>query len=72
LSDGSYIIDGLDLADDFIIKTQKSGMAPFYYHEVSTTRDEKLATRVSTLNNHHPAGIDIQMDYFRKYQWDHS
>jgi protocatechuate 3,4-dioxygenase beta subunit len=61
LSDGSYKIDGLDLADDFVIKTQQSGMAPFYYHEVSTTRDENLATRVSTLADHHPSGIDIQM-----------
>ena len=62
LSDGSYIIDGLDLADDFVIKTQKPGTAPFYYHEISTTRDKNSATRVSTMDNHHPEDIDIQMD----------
>jgi PKD repeat protein len=60
-SDGSYLINGLDIADDFIIKVQKSGSAPFYYHDIATTRDEKLATRVSTLENNHPAGINIHM-----------
>ncbi|MBF0452770.1 MAG: carboxypeptidase regulatory-like domain-containing protein, partial [Candidatus Magnetomorum sp.] len=59
--DGTYLIEGLDLADDFVVKVQKSGMAPFYYHETSTTRDEKLATRVSTLTDNHVAGIDIYM-----------
>jgi len=60
-SDGSYLIDGLDIANDFIVKVQKPGMAPFYYHETSTTRDEKLATHVSTVQNHNPTGINIQM-----------
>jgi PKD repeat protein len=60
-SDGSYLIDGLDIADDFIIKAQKSGKAPFYYNETATTRDEKLATRVSTVKNQHPTDINIQM-----------
>ena len=60
-SDGSYVIEGLDLANDFIVKVQKSGMAPFYYHETSTTRDEKLATRISTIANNHVSGIDIHM-----------
>jgi hypothetical protein len=61
LSDGSYLIDGLDLSDDYIVKVQKSGRAPFYYNQTSTTRDEKLAMPVNTLVNHHPTGINIQM-----------
>jgi len=60
-SDGSYLIEGLDLSDDYIVKVQKFGMAPFYYHETSTTRDEKLATRISTIDNNHVTGIDIHM-----------
>ncbi|KPA14544.1 peptidase, partial [Candidatus Magnetomorum sp. HK-1] len=59
-SDGSYLIEGLDLANDFVIKAQKSGMAPFYYNGTSTTRDEKLATRVSTVEKVHVTGINIQ------------
>jgi hypothetical protein len=39
-------------------------MAPLYYHEISTTRDQNLATSISTLDNHHPTGIDIQMAIF--------
>ncbi|KPA12299.1 hypothetical protein MHK_007492, partial [Candidatus Magnetomorum sp. HK-1] len=64
LSDGSYLIDGLDLSDDFVIKVKKTGMAPFYYHEISTTREQKLATRISTVIDHHPTDINIHMAIF--------
>ncbi|ETR70703.1 MAG: hypothetical protein OMM_03052 [Candidatus Magnetoglobus multicellularis str. Araruama] len=60
-SDGSYLIEALDLADDYIIKVKKSGMAPFYYHTTGSTRDEHLATKVSTVDNRHVTGVDIHL-----------
>ena len=59
IADGSYLIEGLDLASDYIIKVYKSGMAPFYYHTSGNTRDEALATKVSTLVNKHVTEINI-------------
>ena len=59
IDDGSYVIEGLDLASDYIIKVYKSGMAPFYYHISGNTRDEKLATKVNTTENKHVSGINI-------------
>jgi PKD repeat protein len=60
IADGSYLIEGLDLASDYIIKVYKSGMAPFYYHTSGNTRDDSLATKVSTLDNKHVTGINIK------------
>jgi len=66
IADGSYIIEGLDRASDYIIKVYKSGMAPFYYHTSGNTRDERLATKISTTDTKHVTGIDIytfQLEY---------
>ena len=58
---GTYIIEGLDYADDFQIEARKSGLPPFYYNINASTRDRTLASLVSTLNNNHPTGIDISI-----------
>jgi len=59
ISNGSFLIEGLDQANDYILKVYKTGMAPFYYHTSGNTREEKLATKVSTLENKHVTGINI-------------
>jgi PKD repeat protein len=59
VSYGSYLIEGLDQASDYIIKVYKTGMAPFYYHTSGNTREAKLATKVSTIENKHVTGINI-------------
>ena len=59
IDDGSYLIEGLDQASDYIVKVYKTGMAPFYYHTSGNTREEKLATKVNTLENKHVTGINI-------------
>jgi len=59
IDNGNYVIEGLDQASDYIIKVYKIGMAPFYYHTSGYTREVKLATKVSTLENKHVSGINI-------------
>jgi len=61
---GSYIIKGLKLANDFIVDARKYGFAPFYYHETQTTRSLNQSTFVSTITNINTTGIDIYLsDY---------
>jgi PKD repeat protein len=49
--DGSFIIYGLDAADDFIVKVKKSGVLPFFYfNNESSVRNETMATPISTIN----------------------
>ncbi|ETR70812.1 MAG: hypothetical protein OMM_02967 [Candidatus Magnetoglobus multicellularis str. Araruama] len=62
--DGSYIIEGLSLASDFIVDARKYGAAPFYYNESQTTRSRKLCSLVSTMINHHVNEIDIYLSDF--------
>jgi len=59
IDNGNYLIEGLDLANDYIVKVYKTGMAPFYYHTSGSIREAKLATKVNTLDNKHATGIDI-------------
>jgi len=62
--DGSYTIKGLMKASDFILDARKHGLAPFYYHEIKTTRSSNLSSFVSTNINTHVTGIDIYLsDY---------
>ncbi|KPA13920.1 Dystroglycan-type cadherin-like domain protein, partial [Candidatus Magnetomorum sp. HK-1] len=64
-SDGSYIIEGIDTADDFIIKaTRSSDAAPFYYHQIATTRNRSNSTLVSTLIEKHQTEIDMELSNF--------
>ncbi|MDM8523963.1 putative Ig domain-containing protein [Desulfococcaceae bacterium HSG8] len=54
--DGSYIIEGLEDADDYKLKIVKPDMAPFYFDEQGNiVRDSGLSDSVSTGDGESPA-----------------
>ncbi|MBF0453163.1 MAG: carboxypeptidase regulatory-like domain-containing protein, partial [Candidatus Magnetomorum sp.] len=64
-SDGTYIIEGIDSADDFIVKVSRtSDSTPFYYHHTATTRDQSTATLISTVIENQQTGIDLELSNF--------
>jgi PKD repeat protein len=65
LSDGTYLIEGIDTADDYIIEAARSSdSAPFYYNTISTTRERAFASMVSTVDERHRTGIDLEINDF--------
>ncbi|MBF0449847.1 MAG: carboxypeptidase regulatory-like domain-containing protein, partial [Candidatus Magnetomorum sp.] len=60
--DGSYCIDGLNLADDYELKAiRNSDSAPFYYNQTATTRDQNQTTKINTIDNKYQSNIDIYL-----------
>jgi hypothetical protein len=65
ISDGTYFIEGLKTADDFIIEViRSSDAAPFYYNENATTRERHLASMVSTVEEKNQKGIHLELNDF--------
>ena len=56
--DGSFIIYGLEYADDYIIEARKPGAGAFYYHPDETMRYRAYAAPVSTRQSN-PDDIQI-------------
>jgi len=49
LADGSYIIKGLELSDDFKIKIKKNGKPPLFYNHGNIVSNIYLASNINTL-----------------------
>jgi hypothetical protein len=65
LPDGTYFIEGLKTSDDFVIEViRASDAAPFYYNENSTTRERNFAGMISTIDNKHQTGINLELNDF--------
>jgi len=49
LADGSYMIGGLEPADDYLIKVTRNGSPSLFYNDCNTVNNVKLASSISTL-----------------------
>jgi len=59
MSNGTFIIEGLEKASDYIVSVEiKDISEPFYYKSDGITRDQSIATTISTFNYENGSGPD--------------